>query len=680
MPMDEPTPSGPAPDANALDLSRRGFVQRLVGGTSVTLTGGVSQVTRLLAGAALGPLVATAHAQGPVNTVIANGDTTLDESDPTSNFGSDPILLVEVNATQKRDILLTFDPAEISPFLPAATAILRVEVVSDTLGSETVSVQACTTAETEGTATWSNTVLGTGTAVVGAYEPASNVYAFDVTALVNASVAVFRLTRTTTSPDGGLSVMPRDQMAVLVQPQLQISTAPAASASPTPTPTASATPTPSPTASATPTPSPTAGATPTPSPTATTTPTPSPTASPTPTPSSTPAPTPSASTTATPSPTPTPTPTPTPSVPPPTASPTPTASATATPTPTPTATPTPTPSSSPSPTPTPSASPVPTPTPSASPAPTPSPAPGRAPGAPLLLSYEVLASPAAGPAAMSADVPSLARTATSHDVLVRVSWLPPSTGGRPVDYVLEAGSVLGARDYVAGLAIAGGGTTLETRAPEGTYYVRVRARNEFGEGPASSELLVVLGDGACTTAPSAPGALSGVATDLRMTLTWGAAAGATAYRLELGVTPGGTEFGTRNIGGLTSFVATGPPGLYYLRVRGVNACGAGPASNEIALTLSTTLEAPGAPTALSHFVFGGDVSLSWAAPLSGGAVDNYVVEAGTRQGLTDVTTFTTPLESLFAPNTPAGTYYVRVRARNVVGLGPPTPDLRVDVV
>ncbi|MEZ5416779.1 MAG: DNRLRE domain-containing protein [Vicinamibacterales bacterium] len=525
--MDEPIPSGPGPDANALDLSRRGFVQRLVGGTSVTLTGGVSQVTRLLAGAALGPLVATAHAQGPVNTVIANGDTTLDESDPSSNFGFDPILLVEATSAQKRDILLTFDPTEISPFLPAATATLRVEVVMDTLpGGDTITLQACATSETEGTATWNNTAAGAGTAVVGAYEPASNVYAFDVTALVNASVAVFRLTRTTTSPDGGLSVMPRDQIAVMVPPQLQISTAPASSASPTPT--TSATPTPTPTTSATPTPSPTASATPTPSPTATTTPTPSPTASPTPTPSSTPAPTPSATTTSTPSPTPTPTPTPTPSVPPPSASPTPTASATATPTPTPTATPTPTPSSSPFPTPTPSASPVPTPTPSASPAPTPTPsaAPGRAPGAPLLLSYEVLASPAAGPAAVMAGVPSLARTATSHDFLVRVSWLPPSTGGRPVDYVLEAGSVLGGRDYVAGQVLPGDATTLETRAPEGTYYVRVRARNEFGEGPASSELLVVLGDGPCTTAPSAPGALSGVATDLRMNLAWGAAAGA----------------------------------------------------------------------------------------------------------------------------------------------------------
>jgi hypothetical protein len=87
--MDEPTSSGPVTAADAA-LSRRGFVQRLVGGTGLTLTGGVGEVTRLLAGVALGPLagMASAQAQGPVTTVFANGDTTLDESNPTVPNGA----------------------------------------------------------------------------------------------------------------------------------------------------------------------------------------------------------------------------------------------------------------------------------------------------------------------------------------------------------------------------------------------------------------------------------------------------------------------------------------------------------------------------------------------------------------------------------------------------------------
>jgi len=172
-----------------------------------------------------------------------------------------------------------------------------------------------------------------------------------------------------------------------------VTTAPAA----TPTPTPSATPTPTPTPSATPTPTPTPSATQTPTPTPSATPTPTPT----PTPSATPTPTPSATPTPKPSPSlnacqlcviksfakpnprpsespgpgykelePSPTPSPTASV-----RPTPSPSATPTPTPTPSATPTPTNSVRPTPTPTPTQSQSPGPTASPSPTQTAQPTP-----------------------------------------------------------------------------------------------------------------------------------------------------------------------------------------------------------------------------------------------------------------------------------------------------------------
>ena len=144
--MDAPTPSGPRSALTALDLSRRGFVQRLVGGTGVTLTGGVGQVSRLVAGAALGPLLGTAAAQGPVNTVFAGGDTTLDEGDPNNNFGADPVLQVDVTSNIARDVLLIFDPMAIGVLLPADSATLRVQVVMDSLPfGETITLQACAT-------------------------------------------------------------------------------------------------------------------------------------------------------------------------------------------------------------------------------------------------------------------------------------------------------------------------------------------------------------------------------------------------------------------------------------------------------------------------------------------------------------------------------------------------------
>jgi hypothetical protein len=36
-----------------------------------------------------------------------------------------------------------------------------------------------------------------------------------------------------------------------------------------------------------------------------------------------------------------------------------------------------------------------------------------------------------------------------------------------------------------------------------------------------------------------------------------------------------------NIGTATSLATSVPPGTYFVRVRGVNACGTGPASNEL---------------------------------------------------------------------------------------------------
>ncbi len=645
--MDEPVSSGlDAADA-ASQFSRRGFVQRLVGGTSVTLTGGVGQVSRLIAGAALGPLLGTAGAQGAVNTVVANGDTTLDQAAPTSNFGSDPILQVDVRSGFVRDVLLTFDPADIGLYLPAATAQLRVQVVMDSLPTgETITLQACSTNDTESTATWATTAVGSGPVAIGAYEPSSNVLTFDVVTLVNSLASAFRLTRTSLAPDGGVALMPRDQFAVIVPPQLVISTAPMVSATPTPSP--SPTPTPTPSASSSPAPSSTPSASPTatPTPTFTPTPTPTPTSSITPSPTPTPTPTPTPSESATPTPTPTPTP-----------------SASATPAPTPTPTPSASATPAPTPTPTPSASftppPTPTPTPTASftPPPTPTPSPSgsrRVPGEPGTLNYVALP--------------------TGQ---VQLSWSRPVTGARAVDYVLFGGSSPGASDLLT-LEVRGGATqvTTDSSVPSGDYYVRVRGRNRSGMGPASNELLLRLGVPA-NTPPAAPGVLAATVDGQRVSLSWGAAAGATSYLIEIGVTPGG-PYTKRNIGALLQFDVTAPAGTFYLRVRGLNQAGEGLPSNEVVVQTVGDLVAPGVPENLAATVLGDSVTLSWSTPSSGGPVDDYVVDVGRTPTAIEFSV-TSVSEQLFAPGTPAGVYFVRVRARNVIGDGPPTAILQVNV-
>jgi hypothetical protein len=71
---------------------------------------------------------------------------------------------------------------------------------------------------------------------------------------------------------------------------------------------------------------------------------------------------------------------------------------------------------------------------------------------------------------------------------VRLSW---SAVAGAQSYVIEAGSSPGAAD----LAILDTGSSqplLQASAPPGVYYVRVRARNACGVGPASSEAIVTV--------------------------------------------------------------------------------------------------------------------------------------------------------------------------------------------
>ena len=73
---------------------------------------------------------------------------------------------------------------------------------------------------------------------------------------------------------------------------------------------------------------------------------------------------------------------------------------------------------------------------------------------------------------------------------------------------------------------------------------------------------------------------------------------------------------------------------------------------------------------------GGAVSLAWTAV--SGTLAGYVVEAGTRTGGADVTTIDVGARTLYDfSQVKAGTYYVRVRARNACGAGGPSKEIVV---
>jgi hypothetical protein len=79
--------------------------------------------------------------------------------------------------------------------------------------------------------------------------------------------------------------------------------------------------------------------------------------------------------------------------------------------------------------------------------------------------------------------------------------------------------------------------------------------------------------------------------------------------------------------------------------------------------------APGPPPNLTASVNGSTVTLTWLVPTSPDPATSYVLEAGSSPGSTNILVFDTlsTNTSFTATGVPAGTYYVRVRARNSAG-------------
>ncbi len=73
---------------------------------------------------------------------------------------------------------------------------------------------------------------------------------------------------------------------------------------------------------------------------------------------------------------------------------------------------------------------------------------------------------------------------------VHLAWAGPATGGLVTSYLLEVGVGPGMSDL--GELSLGGSSASFANVPPGTYYLRLRARNAAGAGPASAEVVLVV--------------------------------------------------------------------------------------------------------------------------------------------------------------------------------------------
>jgi hypothetical protein len=157
-----------------------------------------------------------------------------------------------------------------------------------------------------------------------------------------------------------------------------------------------------------------------------------------------------------------------------------------------------------------------------------------------------------------------------------------------------------------------------------------------------------------------------------VTLSWTAPAGdVIGYVVEASSAPGGpanlANFNTGNA--LTSLVVPDvPAGVYYVRIRALDASGASAPSNEVQVVVGGVAggSCPSAPRGLSIVsLTGGTVTLGWSPP-SAGAPTSYVIQAGSSPNGADLANFDTNSTALtlVASNVPAGSYFVRVYARS----------------
>ena len=262
---------------------------------------------------------------------------------------------------------------------------------------------------------------------------------------------------------------------------------------------------------------------------------------------------------------------------------------------------------------------------------------------------------------------------------VTITWTPPVSGGAPTAYTVIARLVPGG-PVVAALAVGNVLTTTVPAAPNGTFHVTVQAANGFGPGPESPG--VTFNVPIVAALPGAPTGLAVMVAGDQATFTWTPPAtggAATGYVLIAALTPGGAPIAALPF----PAPATGvqviniPPGTYFVRLAATNASGAGPLSNEVVVSVAGP-QLPGPPTLNPAVIAAGQVTLSWAAPATGGPATSYVVVASSTPWGTPIATLPVTGLGVTVP-APSGSYFVRVHGVNALGAGPASNEITVIV-
>ena len=244
---------------------------------------------------------------------------------------------------------------------------------------------------------------------------------------------------------------------------------------------------------------------------------------------------------------------------------------------------------------------------------------------------------------------------------------PANTGGAPIsnyEFSINDGATWTARNPVsANPPLVLGGLTNGT-----TYQVKLRAVNAAGAGAPSAAVAVTP-----RTMPGAPTGLAATPGNGQASIAFTAPAntgGAPVSNYEFSINDGATWMPRNPASAMSPVVITGLANgtTYQVKLRAVNAAGAGAPSAAVGVTPRTI---PGAPTALVATAGNGQASVAFTAPANtGGApITNYEFSTNNGSSWTprNPASVTSPVVITGLAN--GTTYQVKLRAVNAAGAG-----------
>lgn len=260
------------------------------------------------------------------------------------------------------------------------------------------------------------------------------------------------------------------------------------------------------------------------------------------------------------------------------------------------------------------------------------------------------------PAAAQPAAPVLQAQVTGQTVTATWNAVAGATS-----YRAEAG--FAPTQMVAGYEV-GAATTFSINAPQGTFYVRVVARNAQGTSAPSN--VVALTVSSALAPPAPPSALGATVSGSTVSFTVTPPSGATGLLVAAGLAPGQTIAVLPVPVAAQSSVQNVPPGTYFARMLAVGPGGTSQPSNEVQITVSAATCLPPTAPSLQGQATGSTVSLTWSA-VAGAVGYQLAVATGPGGSAVHSQAFGATQTSVTYPGVPAGTYYAKVMASNACG-------------